>query len=131
MEDSIFSKIIIGEVPCHKVFEDKNTFAFMDIHPIQPGQVLVVSKRQVGNFYELGDSEYQDLMRSVKLIAKRLAKIFADKKRVAMIIEGLDVDHVHVKLFPISTGEELRDIPDMSADPDHDSLAELAAKIAP
>lgn len=130
MQDSIFTKIIKGEIPCHKVYEDDQTFAFMDIHPIQPGHVLVVSKRQVSNFYELEDEEYQALMATVKSVAKRLKEVFPDKKRIAVIIEGLDVDHVHVKLFPISTGEELRTNPDMNTEPDHDSLAKLAAKIA-
>lgn len=129
MEDSIFTKIIKGEIPCHKVFEDERTFAFMDIHPIQPGHVLVVSKRQVGNFYELEDGEYQALMATVKRVAKILKNVFPEKKRIAVIIEGLDVDHVHVKLFPIDTGEQLRTTPDLSAEPDHSALAALAQRL--
>lgn len=130
MEDSIFSKIIKGEIPCHKVYEDEQTFAFMDIHPVQPGHVLVVSKRQVTNFYELEDGEYQALMASVKKVALRLKSVFPEKKRVAVVIEGLDVDHVHVKLYPIDSGEELRHMPDMTQEPDHDALAKLAQQIA-
>lgn len=130
MEDSIFTKIIKGEIPCHKVYEDENTFAFMDIHPIQPGHVLVVSKRQVSNFYELEDLEYQALMTTVKKVAQRLKQVFPDKIRIGVIIEGLDVDHVHVKVFPIDTGDELRHEPDMSLEPDHEALALLAEKLA-
>ncbi len=130
MQDSLFTKIINGEIPCHKVYEDEKTFAFMDIHPIQPGHVLVVTKTQIPNFYELTDDDYQALMTTVKKVAERLKREFPDKKRIAAIIEGLDVDHVHVKLFPINTGEELRTLPDEDAKTDHGALAELAQKLA-
>ncbi len=130
MEDSIFTKIIKGEIPCHKVYEDAATFAFLDIHPVQPGHVLVVSKTQVANFYELSDDDYQALMTTVKKVAIKLKSVFPDKRRIAVIIEGLDVDHVHVKLFPIDTGEELRYIPDESTEPNHSILAQLAQLIS-
>jgi histidine triad (HIT) family protein len=129
-EDSIFTKIIKGEIPCHKVFEDEFSFGFMDIHPIQPGHILLVSKRQVANFYELTDEEYQGLMRAVKKVAKRLKEFYPNKKRIGVMIECLEVDHVHVKIFPINTGNEFRSEPDMSQEPDHAALAELAQKLA-
>ena len=130
MEDSIFTKIIKGEIPCHKVHEDDHSFAFMDIHPIQPGHVLVVSKTQVANFYELSDEDYQALMTTVKNVALRLKTAFPDKERIAVIIEGLDVDHVHMKLFPINTSDELRHLPDESAEPDHSVLAKFASQLS-
>lgn len=130
MEDSIFTKIIKGEIPCHKVYEDERTFAFMDIQPIQSGHVLVVSKNPVANFYELADDDYQALMATVKQVAKRLKVSFPDKKRIAVIIEGLEVDHVHVKLFPIDSGDDLRHQPDESLEPDHAALATLAEQLA-
>lgn len=129
MQDSVFTKIINGEIPCHKVFEDDSSFAFMDIHPIQPGQVVVVSKRQVENFYELTDDEYQALFAAVKQVALRLRQHFPDAKRIAVIIEGLEVAHVHVKVFPISTGQQLRAQPDVNEEPDHTKLAKLAAAL--
>ena len=118
-----------GDIPCYKVYEDEYAFAFMDIHPIQPGHVLVVSRREVTNFYELDDEEYDGLMRAVRTVARRLRREFPAKERVGVIIEGLEVDHVHVKLLPIDTGEELRHAPDMSLEPDHEALAELAKKL--
>lgn len=130
MEDSIFTKIIKGEIPCHKVYEDEHTFAFMDIHPIQPGHILLVSKQQVANFYELDDENYQALMTAAKKIATRLTEFFPDKKRIGVMIEGLEVDHVHVKIFPINTGDEFRSEPDMTTEPDHEALAEMAKKLA-
>lgn len=129
MQDSIFTRIIKGEIPCHKVTETQYSFAFMDIQPIQPGHVLVVSKRQVENFYELPDEEYQDLMNTVKQVAKKLKTIFPAKKRMAVIIEGLDVAHVHAKVFPIDSGNELRNLPDTNSSPDHDTLSKLAKRL--
>lgn len=129
MEDSIFTKIIKGEIPCHKVYEDALTFAFMDIHPIQQGQVLVVPKLQVANFYDLPAREYAALFGTVQSIAKRLRECYPAKKRIGVMIEGLDVDHVHVKVFPIDTGEEYRHVPDMSAEPDHAELARIAEQL--
>ncbi len=129
-EPSVYTRIIKGELPCHKVYEDEYTFAFMDIHPIQPGHVLVVSKRQVPNFYELDDAEYDAFMRAVRKVAKRLKEVFPQKKRIGVMLEGLEVDHVHAKIFPVDTGDQFRSLPDPSVEPDHAALAELAKKIA-
>lgn len=129
-QDSIFTKIIKGEIPCHKVYEDDATIAFMDIHPVQPGMVLVVSKRQIDHFFDLSENEYQALMRTTKRVARRIREVFPDKKRVAVQIEGLDVPHVHVKLFPFDTTTEFHAVADQTAEPDHDSLAKIAAQLA-
>ena len=59
MEDSIFTKIITGAIPSHKVYEDDLTVAFLDIHPVQSGHVLVVSKKQIDHFDDLPDEDYQ------------------------------------------------------------------------
>ena len=131
MEESVFTRIIKGEIPCHKVYEDNKTIAFMDIHPIQPGHVLVVPKKQIGHFYELPDEDYQALMAAVKKVASRLNEVFKDKTRVGVIIEGFDLpEHVHVKVFPASNGDEVRHNPNMSAEPDHAELAAMAEKLA-
>ncbi len=128
MSDSIFTKIIKGEIPCHKVYEDDKTIAFMDIHPIQPGMVLVVPKVQVDHFMELADEDYDALMRAVKKVALRMHEQFADK-RIGVQIEGLDVPHAHVKLIPISTNQEFYALPD-TTEPDHQALANLAKRLA-
>lgn len=129
MEDSIFTKIIKGEIPSHKVYEDDKTFAFLDIHPIQPGHVLVVPKVQVANFYELADEEYDAFFRTVKKVAKKLKAEFPAKRKIGVMIEGLEVEHVHAKIFPIDDGHDYRREPDMSAEPDHDALAMMAEKL--
>lgn len=131
MGDSVFTKIIKGTIPCHKVYEDDKTLAFMDIRPIQPGMVLVVPKKQLGHFFDLPDDDYFALMTTVKQVAKRLQQIFPDKARIGVIIEGFDLpDHVHVKVFPANSGDELRKVPDMESEPDHPTLAALAQKLS-
>jgi histidine triad (HIT) family protein len=125
----VFTKIIRGEIPCHKVYEDQKTFAFLDIHPIQPGNVLLVPKEQVAFAWDLADEDYHALMETARKVALRIREVFPDKLRVAMHIEGLDVAHAHLKLFPFSTDEEFRNHPDMIAEPDHAALADIAAKL--
>jgi len=129
-EDSLFTKIIKGEIPSYKIYEDDKTFAFLDIHPIQPGMTLVVPKNQVEEFIDLSPDDYQALWSTVQKIAKRMKQIYPGKKRIGVQVEGLDIPHVHVKVFPIDTGEQFRAEADMSADPDHDSLKEIAEKLA-
>ncbi len=130
MQDSIFTKIIKGEIPCHKVYEDAKTFAFLDIHPIQPGHVLIVPKRQVGFVWDMESEDYQALMATVQKVGRRLREVFPDKSRVGVMIEGLDVaDHAHVKVFPFSTAGEYRFVPNMATEPDHTALAVVAEKL--
>ncbi len=130
MEPSIYTRIIRGELPCHKVYEDDYAFAFMDIHPIQPGHVLVVARRQASNFYDLDGAEYEGFMQAIKKVAKRLKEVYPNKKRIGVMIEGLEVNHVHAKVFPIDSGSEFRSEPNMSKEPDHSALAEIAKKLA-
>lgn len=129
MQDSIFTKIIKGEIPCHKVYEDEATLAFLDIHPVQPGQVLVVPKKQVAFVWDLEPADYAALMETVQKVGRRLRAAFPDKQRVGVMIEGLDVvDHAHVKIFAFSKGE-YRLPPDMTREPSDEELAALAAKL--
>lgn len=129
MSDSIFTKIIKGEIPAHKIYEDGKTFAFLDIHPVQPGMVLVVSKFPAETAWELPESDYQALWKTVRKVAERLKQVFPDKKRIGVQVEGLDVPHVHVKVFPINSGAEFHAKPDMAAEPDHAALAKMAEKL--
>jgi len=128
MDDSIFTKIIKGQVPCHKVYEDDKTIAFMEIHPVQPGMVLVVPKIQIDHFMDLPELDYAALMLTVKKIAQKMHAVFPDK-RIGVQIEGLDVSHAHIKLIPISTSQEFRAKPDVAAEPDHAVLAAMAKKL--
>lgn len=127
-EPSIFTKIINGEVPCHKVYEDEHTFAFLDIHPVQPGHTLVIPKKQVEFVWELDEAAYQQLMQTVQKVALQL-KLQLGVPYVGSQIIGVDVPHAHVHLIPFSTPEQFRTIPDMAAQPDHEFLAQMAEKI--
>jgi histidine triad (HIT) family protein len=130
MADSIFTKIIRGEIPSYKIYEDDKTVAFLDIHPAQPGMVLVVTKTPAETAWDLPDEDYQALWRTVKRVANRMIEVFPEKKRIGIQVEGLDVPHVHVKILPIDTGGEFHAKPDLSAEPDHEKLAEMAKKLA-
>ena len=127
MEKSLFSKIIEGEIPSHKVYEDEKTFAFMDINPIQEGHLLVVPKTQVEFVWDLDSEDYKALMESVKNIACALRKA-SDKEFVGQQIIGVDVPHAHVHLIPFDTADELKVEP-KNNEPNHEKLANMAEKI--
>jgi histidine triad (HIT) family protein len=129
MNDSIFTKIIKGDIPSHKIYEDSLTLAFLDIHPKQPGHTLVVPKKQVEFVWDLSDEDYRALMATVRKVAKRLQTVFA-RPYVGMLVVGNDVPHAHVHVYPFSTSKESQFIPDQSAEPDHTALAEVAKKLA-
>lgn len=129
MEDSIFTRIIKGDIPCHKVYEDDKVIAFLDIHPVQPGHTLVVPKQQIDHLWDLSDADYQAVMAAARRVAQRLREVL-QPKRVGVQVIGLDVPHAHVHILPFSTADEFRHRPDMNAEPDHAALAEIAQKIA-
>jgi histidine triad (HIT) family protein len=128
MEESIFTKIVNGEIPSHKVFEDPLTLAFLDIHPIQPGHTLVIPKSQVEFVWDLPEEDYLALMSSVYKVAQRIREVLG-VRYVGEIIEGVEVPHAHVKLIPFDTIAEFRNVPDVTAEPDHESLSEVAKKL--
>jgi histidine triad (HIT) family protein len=129
MEDSIFTKIIKGEIPCHKVHEDDLSLAFMDINPIQPGMVVIVSKKQIDHVWDLPAEDYHAVMETLQEVASRMRKVFNDKERVATIIEGFEVPHAHIKVFPVNNEHDVR-AHATGTEPDHKALAEMAAKLA-
>ena len=128
MEASLFTKIINGEIPSHKVYEDEHSYAFLDIHPIQPGHTLVIPKRQVEFIWDLPADDYQHLMDAVKQVGLTLREKMA-VPYVGVQVIGIDVPHAHVHLIPFATTEEFRAMPDMVAEPDHELLASIAEKI--
>lgn len=129
MPDSIFTKIIRGEIPSHKVYEDDQALAFLDIHPIQPGHTLVVSKQQVQFLWELDDATYQAVMATVRKVARRCQEVLG-VPYVGVQVIGVDVPHAHVHVVPFSTVEGFRNHADMSSEPDHTALAAMAEKLA-
>ncbi len=126
MNDSLFTKIIRGDIPSHKIYEDDKTYAFLDIMPVQPGHVLVVPKTQTDKFYDLSDMDYAELFASVKLIARHMETILG--KRIMMQIIGVDVPHAHVHLIPADSTDEFRALPPKKPADDAE-LAKMAAKL--
>lgn len=129
MEDTIFTKIIKGEVPSHKVYEDEKTYAFLDIHPVTEGHVLVISKAQVEFIWDLPAEDYEALMRTAHKIGAHLRETLG-VPHVGMLVEGTGVPHTHVHLIPFVHGYEMREEADMTIEPDHEKLAEIAKKIS-
>jgi len=128
MEDSIFTKIINGDLPCHKIYEDEKIFAFLDINPISDGHTLVVPKKQVEFVWDLDDEDYLALMS----VCKKIAKSHRQKlgvKYVGVKIVGTDVPHTHVHIVPFNNvaNEFHRTTP--AEETDHDKLAKLAEKL--
>jgi histidine triad (HIT) family protein len=110
------------------VYEDDSTIAFLDIYPAVEGQVVVTTKNQVEFVWDLPEPDYQALMATVKKVSLRLREVLGTKY-VGTRIEGVDVAHAHVKLYPFTTVEEYNRPQDMTKKPDHTKLAELANKL--
>lgn len=101
MENCIFCKIVNGEIPSVKIWEDENHLAILDINPNVEGMSLVLTKEHFdSDATDMPDKNYGDLMIAAKKVAKLLEKKLS-VKRVAIVMEGLGVNHVHIKLYPI------------------------------
>ena len=121
---SIFSKIVAGEIPCYKVYEDEKTLAFLDINPESKGHTLVIPKVEVDKIYELSDEDYHALWASVKKVAARLEEVSG--RRVVMKVVGTDVPHAHVHLMPMDETWEYGRTLKLT----EDEFKEIAAKLA-
>lgn len=123
---TIFTKIINGEIPCHKIYEDDRFLAFLDIRPIHPGHTLVIPKKEVEYFFDLDD----ELMKGIMLVARKIAHAIKKEvacKRVGVMIAGIEVPHAHVHLVPI---HEVADLNFAKAKPaQNDDLARMAKKV--
>ena len=98
MEDSVFTKIINGELPSHKVYEDDRALAFLDIMPDEEGHTLVIPKKQVDKIYDLDDEIFTHLW----LVAKKIAKHYEELLGLRMVFHviGVDVPHAHIHIVP-------------------------------
>ena len=97
---TIFTKIIRGEIPCHKILEDEKYFSFLEIRPLKPGHTLVIPKKETDYFFDLNDTEMAGLMSFSKKVAAAVKKAAACEK-VAVVVYGLAVRHAHVHLIPV------------------------------
>ena len=101
---TLFTKIIAGEIPCEKIAEDDQFFAFMDIRPISPGHVLVIPKQETDRFFDLDDNLLAAVMPFAKPIALAIEKV-VPCQRVGIMVAGIEVPHAHVHLVPIQAME--------------------------
>lgn len=99
---SIFTKIANGEIPAHKVAEDENFLAFLDISPVAKGHTLVISKKEVDYLFDLDDELYAGLQLFAKKVAAGLKKAIPCVK-VGVLVLGLEVPHAHIHLIPMQS----------------------------
>ncbi len=97
---SVFTKIVQGEIPCYKIYEDEKTMAFLDIEPEVSGHILVIPKVEVDKVYELEADDYDAVMATVKKLAQHMNKVLGE--RIMIKIVGIDVPHAHVHLMPVN-----------------------------
>ena len=124
---TIFTKIINGEIPCHKIAEDDKYFAFLDINPVKAGHTLVVPKQEIDYIYDLDDESLAGLNVFAKKVAAAV-KNACPCNRIGITVIGLEVPHAHIHLIPI---DKLNDMsfekPKMN--PTQEELAKIAERI--
>jgi histidine triad (HIT) family protein len=128
MDDSIFTKIIKGEIPCRKVYEDDDVIAFLDINPLSDGHVLVVPKEQIDLIWDLDNETYTHLWQTAKNIAQAI-QAELNPLRVGVVIEGLDVPHAHIHLVPLYDRDTLQLHHDYPVDISDERLDNIANSI--
>jgi len=125
---SIFTRIVNGEIPCHKIAETEDYFAFLDIRPMATGHTLVIPKQEVDYIFDLEDAQLTGLHLFAKKVAKALESV-VPCKRIGMAVIGIEVPHVHIHLIPLNS---LQDItftkPPVEVSPAE--MAEIAAEVA-
>lgn len=99
---SIFTKIINGEIPCHKVAESDKFLAFLDVNPLQKGHVLVVPKIEIDYIFDIDDSLLGEMMIFSKKVAIKIKNVFPCEK-IGVTVIGLEVPHAHIHLVPMNS----------------------------
>ena len=124
---TIFSKIIAGEIPCHKIAENDKFLAFLDIVPLVKGHVLVIPKTETDYIFDIEDQDLGEMMVFAKAVANKI-KLAVPCKKIGVAVIGLEVPHAHIHLVPMN---EIGDInftrPKLN--PTQDELAATAALI--
>ena len=123
---TVFTKIIAGEIPSHKILENDKYLAFLDLRPINPGHTLVIPKQEIDYIFDLEDELLKGLMVFTKKVAKAIRKAFPCKK-VGIMVAGIEVPHTHVHLIPINSVGDLNFSKAKAATPEE--LASAAQKI--
>ena len=123
---SIFSRIVAGEIPAHRLREDDRFLAFLDVRPIRPGHALVIPKEEIDHFFDLPDDLLAGLMTFAKPVANAIRSV-TGAARVGCAVVGVEVPHAHLHLIPVDGVGDL----DFrkSSEADQDDLAALAERI--
>ena len=127
MQDSIFTKIIKGEIPCYKIAEDDRFIAFLDVFPIKKGHTLVVPKVQIDYLFDLDDSLLSDLMLFAKKVAQKMERAISCE-RIGVAVIGLEVPHAHIHLVPLDTVGDI-DFGQPKLQLSNEEMAEIADSI--
>jgi len=129
MSESIFSKIINREIPGHFIYEDEHCVAILDKFPAVRGQSLVIPKKELDYAFDLDDDTYIHLFKVAKKIAKASDRAL-NAKRTCLVVEGFDVPHVHIKIYPLmDTGKALGEQLAMGEEANDEDLAIVATQI--
>ncbi len=104
--ESIFSKIVAGDIPSHKVAETLEYLAFLDVNPLTEGHVLVIPKKEVDYIFDLDSETYVGLMMFAQIVAAALKKAIPCK-RIGVSVIGLEVPHTHIHLIPINSMDDM------------------------
>ena len=123
---SIFTKIVNGEIPCYKIYEDDKTLAFLDIHPESKGHTLVIPKTEVDKIYDLSAEDYAALMNAVKKLSKHMETVLG--ARTLWKVVGTDVPHAHVHLMPLDENWQYGKTLELSPEEFEDIRARLELK---
>lgn len=103
---TIFSRIVAGEIPCHKVAENEEFFAFLDINPVAKGHTLVIPKAEVDYLFDIDDPKLGRMMAFAKRVA-RAQEAAIPCKRIGLAVMGLEVPHAHIHLVPITKESDM------------------------
>jgi len=124
---TLFSRIVAGEIPCHRICEDEHHLAFLDIMPLVMGHVLVIPKREVDYIFDLSGPEMAVLWQFAQGVAKAVEKA-VPCKRIGVAVIGLEVPHAHIHLVPLQTVGDINFTKE-KLHPSDSSLAEMSALI--
>ena len=100
--ESIFTRIVKGEIPSYKVAEDDHFYAFLDIQPLAEGHTLVVPKKETDYIFDIDDKEYRDFFSFARKVAKAIDEV-VECKKVGIAVVGLEVAHAHIHLVPLNS----------------------------
>jgi histidine triad (HIT) family protein len=129
---SIFTKIINGEIPCYKIYEDEKVFAFLDINPMALGHTLITTKQETNNWLDLSREDYIAVHEVAQKIAKAIADSLVNEKnfeRIGQLVDGRLVPHFHLHLVPLFGGKEITHNIDLRLNLTQEQMSEIQSKI--